>query len=274
MEMDDRRSRSHHHRHGSYSQSYSRPPETLVMPSMANESRGHSHHHHRREHSHSYAPQVVTASGPQVITPTVINGTVIGGGHDGTTVINADAPRERRRRRRRRDSDRDRYFDSNNPSALHGLWNKFLGAITFNSRRRRHGDREMRRAKERRHALRLGEHVQDLQESGYRNKLKKRFRRKQRHHDHSHHQAAAQVIVAQDGGNGRRPWMHHHRAHPPYVGMGDMVLGFMTGNRDRRALGKALYIAANEQRKMERQRRRDEMSHLGREYRKRKRRWF
>ncbi|KIJ57098.1 hypothetical protein M422DRAFT_62936 [Sphaerobolus stellatus SS14] len=302
--MDDGRD---HSRHGHGYSSHSRAPETYVTTSgtrvinASDEGYGRSRHR-RGSHSHSHAPQIITTSGSQVYPSSAVNGTVInangtvigshggrgttvlgghdghgttiigGHGHGGATVINADAPRERRRRRRRK-SDRDRrdYFDINHPSTIHGLWNKFLGSITGNSRRKRHGDREVRRARQVRQAMRIAGKVQDAQAHGYRNKLKKRFSfHRRRHHDRDH---APQVVVAQDTGNGRRPWMHHHRAPGPHTGRWDIFMGTITGNRERRSVGRALLAATQEHRRAEKRRRRDDMSDMARRYRERGR-WF
>lgn len=181
--------------------------------------------------------------------------------HHGTTVVAENIPSGRghsdhgRRTHVTTSRDQQRYY-YNDPSTIHGLWNKILGTVTGNRRLRRHGDREMRKARQRRHALR----VQRDHATGHMTKLRKI----QNRHDHKE-----PVVIAADSGRGqgRTPWLHYkNRALPPYHGMQHRILGFFTGG-ERRAMGEAMAVAAEEDRKRERRRRREESKELGRRYR-------
>lgn len=153
---------------------------------------------------------------------------------------------------------------------MHGLWNKFIGTITGNRRRWRHGDREMRKARDKREALRVARRVQRVRDGGHLSKLQKfRERRSRRRHNRDD-----PIVISQDTGTSRRrtPWMHHkHRTLPPYHGMHHSIMGFFTGRKDRRAMGQAMAAAAEEERRRERRRRNEELRDMGRRYRERRR---
>jgi len=241
----------HHRHHDDY-------PEIITTAGTGiNVTDGHRSYRRRR---HRRDPQVVTTSGTQVLTTG--NGVI-----SGATVVTPDAPREHRRRRH--SSHSHRYYDPDRPSTFHGFWNRVLGALTGNSRRRRYGRREMRDAS----GIRKAKHIaQDVQERGHKNKLRK-FRLRRKHHDRHHHRDEP-IIINQDTGNGRRPWMHHHRMPTPYSGYGNLILGYLTGNRQKRMIGSAMVAASREQRRAERQRRHDDLSDIGRDYRRGGRRWY
>ncbi|KAF8476514.1 hypothetical protein JB92DRAFT_3050450 [Gautieria morchelliformis] len=191
-----------------------------------------------------------------------------GHGHRGnTTVIAADVPNGHGHAIHATSSrDYHRYY-RDDPSTVHGLWNKVLGTLTGNRRRRRHGDREMRKARERRDALRIARGVQRDHTTGHLTKLRKfRDSHRRRHHDHQE-----PVVITQEGRRERTPWLHHHhRSLPPYHGMHHTIMGFFTGGKERRARGKAMAVAAEEERRRERRHRRKEMEDLGRRYRTRR----
>lgn len=221
-------------------------------------------HHHQKE------PIVIQG---EVISPRPLNGA--------TTVMDTTRARPVRqgrsnRRRQTHDRDRRRYYSKDyqqNPSVLHGMWNKFIGAITGNSRRKRHGEREIRHAKRIREALRIAKNLEtkdvaDPQYGGYSgNKLRKSQRRTfgggQHHHHHGHQDP---VFVSADPAydSGGPPWMHHHNRTPsPMQGVHHVILGWLTGNKQRRRIGKAMMLAAEEDRRRERESRRNEMREVG-----------
>jgi len=171
---------------------------------------------------------------------------------------------------------RRRYYSNsyeNNPSMLHGYWNKFIGAITGNRRRRRHGDRELQRARTIRRAVRAAQ-GQDGRSYGNINKLHK-YRHRDRRHDHRHGGNGTNVVVADVSGyQGGPPWFHDtHRTAHPYNGLQHVILGYLTGNKQRRDRGRAIMAAVEEERRRQRQRRMDDLHSIGRKHRARVGRW-
>ncbi|KAF8524595.1 hypothetical protein BU17DRAFT_84632 [Hysterangium stoloniferum] len=189
---------------------------------------------------------------------------------DGVVVTTADVAGGHGRRR-----DRRRYYSrsyENKPSILHGYWNKFIGALTGNRRRRRHGDREIHRARNIRRAIRTAQRVRNGRSYGDMNKLHK-HRHRRPHQDG--HGGGVNVLVANlSGHHGRTPWFHDpHRTAHPHSGLQHIILGYLTGNRKRRDKGRAIMAAVAEERRRQRQLRRDDMSAIGRQHRTRVGRW-
>lgn len=208
--------------------------------------------------------------------PIVIEGEIV----SPTEMVDTRATRHGHRtattRRRRRRGDRPRYYSRDyqqNPSVLHGMWNKFLGTLTGNARRKRHGEREIRHAKRIREALRIAKRLeaQDAAADGHYghgyggNKLRKSQRRMTYGNGRHHHQDPIFVSANPVFGSGGPPWMHHYGRTPsPMQGFHQVVLGWLTGNKQRRRIGKAMMMAAEEDRRRERERRKDEMRDMGR----------
>ncbi|GJJ07078.1 hypothetical protein Clacol_001277 [Clathrus columnatus] len=210
--------------------------------------------------------------------PIIIEGEILNPVPATRSFRNLGGRTSRRPRRSTRDNrDRRRYYSKNyqqNPSVMRGIWNKVIGTLTGNRRRKRHGEREIRHARRIKEALRIARQL-DRQDAARdaeygrpgMNKLRKSQRQTYGTNGHHHHHHQDPVFVSADPayGSSQPPWMHDHRRTPsPLQGLHHVIIGWLTGNKRRRRIGKAMMMAAEEDRRREREIRREEMREVAR----------